>query len=328
MFIDRVKIEVVAGRGGNGCVSFRREKSVPRGGPDGGDGGDGGNVILEANRHLRTLLDFKYKSSFTAEDGKQGKGKNMAGKGGEDTVLQVPTGTLVRDAETQEILGDLVSPGQSLIVAKAGRGGKGNARFATSTDRAPRKRELGRDGEKRILALELKLIADVGIVGVPNVGKSTLLSKISRARPKIDSYPFTTLTPNLGLVRVGERHDFVAADIPGLIEGSHLGKGLGHEFLRHIERTKVVLFLLDASENDSGSDYQLLLREIELHGKDLVTKPRLLCFNKVDLLDVVKLDGLPREIDGREVLRISALRGEGLGALIDRLWQLLETQDV
>jgi len=328
MFIDRVKIEVVAGRGGNGCVSFRREKYVPRGGPDGGDGGDGGSVILEASKHLRTLLDFKFKSSFTAEDGDHGKGKNMAGKGGEDTVLQVPTGTLVRDAETQEILGDLVSPGQSLIVAKAGRGGKGNARFATSTDRAPRKRELGRDGEKRILALELKLIADVGIVGVPNVGKSTLLSKISRARPKIDSYPFTTLTPNLGLVRVGERHDFVAADIPGLIEGSHLGKGLGHEFLRHIERTKVVLFLLDASENDSGSDYQLLLREIELHGKDLVTKPRLLCFNKVDLLDVVKLDGLPREIDGREVLRISALRGEGLGALIDRLWQLLETQDV
>jgi GTP-binding protein len=325
MFIDRVKIEVVAGRGGNGCVSFRREKYVPRGGPDGGDGGDGGNVILEANKHLRTLLDFRFKSSFTAEKGEHGKGKNMAGKGGEDVVLHVPMGTLVRDAETKELLGDLVSSGETLVVAAGGRGGKGNARFASPADRAPRKRELGRDGERRILELELKLIADIGIVGAPNVGKSTLLSKISRARPKIDSYPFTTLAPNLGLVRVGQLHDFVAADIPGLIEGSHLGKGLGHEFLRHIERTKALLFLLDASETEPGSDYQLLLKEIELYGKDLVAKPRVLCFNKVDLLAEEKLMKLPQAIDGREILRISALKGEGLGELVNRLWQVLET---
>ena len=325
MFIDRVKIEVVAGRGGNGCVSFRREKHVPRGGPDGGDGGDGGNVILEANKHLRTLLDFKFKSIFMAPKGEHGKGKNMAGRGGEDIVLQVPIGTLVKDAEAQGILGDLVSAGQTLVVAKAGRGGKGNARFATATDRAPRKRESGREGETRILELELKLIADIGIVGVPNAGKSTLLSKISRARPKIDTYPFTTLTPNLGLVRVGELSDFVAADIPGLIEGSHSGKGLGHDFLRHIERTKALLFLLDASSTDPGSDHELLLKEIGLYGKDLVAKPRLLCFNKIDLLDEERLVKLPREIDGREVLRISALKGVGLGELVNRLWQLLET---
>ncbi|MCX5801118.1 MAG: GTPase ObgE [Candidatus Eisenbacteria bacterium] len=327
MFIDRVKIEVVAGHGGNGCVSFRREKCVPRGGPNGGDGGDGGNVILEANRHLRTLLDFKFKSSFVAEKGEHGKGKNMAGKGGEDVVLRVPMGTLVKDLETQENLADLVSSGQILVVAKAGRGGKGNARFATSTDRAPRKREMGREGERRLLELELKLIADVGIVGVPNAGKSTLLSKISRARPKIDDYPFTTLAPNLGLVRVGEQHDFVVADIPGLIEGSHLGKGLGHEFLRHIERTRVLLFLLDGSETIPGSDYQLLLKEIGLYGEELVTKPRLLCFNKVDLLDEGRLMRLPKEIDGREILRISALKGEGLGELINGLWRLLELQN-
>jgi len=328
MFIDRVKIEVVAGCGGNGCVSFRREKHVPRGGPDGGDGGDGGNVVLEANKHLRTLLDFKFKSIFTAQRGEHGKGKNMTGKNGADVVLHVPTGTLVRDAETHEILDDLVSPGQTSVVANAGQGGKGNARFATSTDRAPRKRELGRDGERRILELELKLIADVGIVGVPNVGKSTLLSKISKARPKIDSYPFTTLAPNLGLVRVGERNDFVAADIPGLIEGSHLGKGLGHEFLRHIERTKVLLLLLDASATDPGRDYELLLKEIELYGKDLAVKPRILSFNKIDLLDEEKLTRLPAEIDGIGVLRISALTGEGLGGLVSRLWQFLETQGV
>ena len=328
MFIDRVKIEVVAGCGGNGCVSFRREKHVPRGGPDGGDGGDGGNVVLEANKHLRTLLDFKFKSSFTAQRGEHGKGKNMTGKNGADVVLHVPTGTLVRDAETHEILDDLVSPGQTSVVANAGQGGKGNTRFATSTDRAPRKRELGRDGERRILELELKLIADVGIVGVPNVGKSTLLSKISKARPKIDSYPFTTLAPNLGLVRVGERNDFVAADIPGLIEGSHLGKGLGHEFLRHIERTKVLLLLLDASATDPGRDYELLLKEIELYGKDLAVKPRILSFNKIDLLDEEKLTRLPAEIDGIGVLRISALTGEGLGGLVSRLWQFLETQGV
>ncbi|UCF78900.1 MAG: GTPase ObgE [Candidatus Eiseniibacteriota bacterium] len=324
MFIDRVKMEVSAGNGGDGCVSFRREKHVPRGGPDGGDGGKGGSVLLEANRHMRTLLDFKFKRTFQAERGEHGKGSNMTGRRGDDVVLQVPLGTQVRDADTMERLGDLLTAGQTLLVAEGGRGGRGNARFATPTDRAPRRRETGGEGGRRVIELELKLIADVGIVGVPNVGKSTLLSRISRARPKIDSYPFTTLAPNLGLVRVEEMRDFVAADIPGLVEGAHAGKGLGHEFLRHVERTRVLLFLLDASEAEPGRDYGLLLEEIQRYGKGLAEKPRALCFNKVDLLDAEGLRRLPYEIGGVEVLRISALKEEGLRELVGRLWQLLE----
>ncbi|KPJ60771.1 MAG: GTPase CgtA [Latescibacteria bacterium DG_63] len=324
MFIDSVRIEAIAGSGGDGCVSFRREKHVPRGGPDGGDGGRGGSVILEANKHLRTLLDFKFRRTFKAQRGEHGKGNNMTGRGGENVVLHVPLGTQVVDAGTAEQLGDLVTPGQTLVVAEGGRGGRGNARFATSTDRAPRRREAGEEGQQRVVELELKLIADVGIVGVPNVGKSTLLSKISRARPKIDSYPFTTLAPNLGLVRVEETHDFVAADIPGLIEGAHAGKGLGHAFLRHIERTRILLFLLDASGAEPGSDYRVLLNEIERYGRDLAEKPRVLCFNKVDLLDDEKLSRLPEQVEGIEALRISALREEGLRDLVGRLWQLLE----
>jgi GTP-binding protein len=283
-------------------------------------------VILEADEHMRTLLDFKFKRIFKAARGAHGKGSNMTGRGGADVVLRVPLGTLVRDADTMEQLGDLVHSGQRLVVAEGGRGGRGNARFATSTNRAPRNREPGADGERRAVELELKLIADVGVVGVPNVGKSTLLSKISRARPKIDSYPFTTLSPNLGLVRVDDTQDFVAADIPGLIEGAHLGKGLGHEFLRHIERTKVILFLLDAGAAEPGSDYQLLLSEIESYGGDLLKKPRVLCFNKIDLLSDDELGDLPEGMDGIDTLRISALKGEGLGQLVGRLWQLLETE--
>jgi GTP-binding protein len=324
MFIDRVKIEVVAGSGGDGCVSFRREKHVPRGGPDGGDGGRGGSVVLEVDRHMRTLLDFKFKSIFKAGRGEHGKGSNMTGRGGDDVVLRVPVGTQVKDLDTMKQLEDLVEPGRRLVVAEGGRGGRGNARFATSTNRAPRNRERGTEGERRIVELELKLIADVGVVGVPNVGKSTLLSKISRARPKIDNYPFTTLAPTLGLVRVDEAQDFVAADIPGLIEGAHLGKGLGHDFLRHIERTRVLLFLLDAGDAEPGSDYRLLLNEIESYGRELVGKPRMLCFNKIDLLDDEQLGGLPEQINGIETLRISALSGHGLSELVGRLWQLLE----
>jgi GTP-binding protein len=241
-------------------------------------------------------------------------------------VIQVPAGTVVRDARTQGALADLVAPGERVLVAEGGRGGRGNARFATPTNRAPRRREEGREGGSRVIELELKLIADVGIVGVPNVGKSTLLSKISRARPKIDSYPFTTLSPNLGLVRVGEGSDFVAADIPGLIEGSHAGKGLGHEFLRHVERTRMLLFLLDASQEHPGSDYRLLAKEIETYGKGLVAKPRVLCFNKADLLDGESLSRLPGELDGMKVLRVSALRGEGLKELTASLWQVLKKQ--
>jgi GTP-binding protein len=326
MFIDKVKIEVSGGSGGNGCVSFRREKHVPRGGPDGGDGGRGGSVLLEASKHMRTLLDFKYRRVFRAERGEHGKGSNMAGRGGEDVVLKVPLGTQVRDAGTTENLGDLLTPGERLVVAEGGRGGRGNARFATSTDRAPRRSETGTEGQHRFIELELKLIADVGIVGAPNVGKSTLLSKISRARPKIDSYPFTTLSPNLGLVRVDELQDFVAADIPGLIEGAHVGKGLGHAFLRHIERTRVLLFLLDAGEAPPGSDYKLLVGEIEQYGANLTGKPRVLCFNKVDLLSDEELGSLPAKIDGMDVLTISALKESGLRELIGTLWRLLEAR--
>ncbi len=326
MFIDRAKIEVTGGRGGDGCVSFRREKYAPRGGPDGGDGGDGGSVVLEVSRHLRTLLDFKFRSVVKAQRGEHGKGNNMSGRAGDDILLPVPVGTVVRDCTSQEVLGDLTNPGERMVVAKGGRGGRGNARFATAVNRAPRIREKGQEGEARVVELELKIIADVGIVGIPNVGKSTLLSKISKARPKIDSYPFTTLSPNLGLVRVGELDDFVAADIPGLIEGAHAGKGLGHDFLRHIERTRVLLFLLDASLSEPGSDYELLVREIELYGKGLLAKPRVLCFNKVDLLGEDGQAGLPRELDGMEVLRVSALRGEGLKELALRLWKVLEHQ--
>jgi len=324
MFIDRAKIEVSAGRGGDGCVSFRREKFVPRGGPDGGDGGRGGSITLEADRHMRTLLDFRFKSLFKAEKGDHGQGNNKSGKGGADVVVKVPTGTVVKDTATQKVLADLVAPGERVLVAEGGRGGRGNARFATPTNQAPRRHEKGREGESRSIELELKLIADVGIVGVPNVGKSTLLSRISRARPKIDSYPFTTLSPNLGLVRVGEGSEFVAADIPGLIEGSHAGKGLGHEFLRHVERTRMLLFLLDASEEEPASDYRLLVKEVEAYGKGLVAKPRVLCFNKVDLLDAERLERLPAELDGLKVLRASALTGEGLGELTAGLWQVLQ----
>jgi len=326
MFIDRAKIEVSAGRGGDGCVGFRREKFVPRGGPDGGDGGNGGSITLEADRHMRTLLDFRFKSLFKAEKGDHGQGNNKSGKGGADVVIRVPAGTVVKDARTQEVLADLVAPGERVLVAEGGRGGRGNARFATPTNRAPRRHEPGREGESRTIELELKLIADVGIVGVPNVGKSTLLSKISRARPKIDSYPFTTLSPNLGLVSAGEGSDFVAADIPGLIEGSHAGKGLGHEFLRHVERTRMLLFLLDASEEEPGSDYRLLVKEVEAYGKGLVAKPRILCFNKVDLLDAERLARLPAELDGVKVLRASALTGEGLKELTASLWQVLQAE--
>ena len=326
MFIDRAKIEVSAGRGGDGCVSFRREKFVPRGGPDGGDGGRGGSVTLEADAHMRTLLDFRFKSLFKAEKGDHGQGNNKSGRSGADVVIRVPAGTVVKDARTQEVMADLVAPGERVLVAEGGRGGRGNAQFATPTNRAPRRHEDGREGESRTVELELKLIADVGIVGVPNVGKSTLLSKISRARPKIDSYPFTTLSPNLGLVSAGEGSDFVAADIPGLIEGSHAGKGLGHEFLRHVERTRMLLYLLDASEEDPGSDYRLLVKEVEAYGKGLVAKPRVLCFNKVDLLDGDGLGRLPAELAGEKVLRISAATGEGLKELTAVLWRVLQAE--
>lgn len=313
-FVDYAEISVKGGKGGLGCVSFRREKYVPKGGPDGGDGGDGGSVVIQVDPHLNTLLDFKYRRSYRAENGKNGKGKNQNGKKGEDVLIRVPPGTLVRDLDTEKLLSDLVSDGQSVVAAKGGKGGRGNAHFATSTERAPRKYETGQKGEQRRLSLELKVLADVGIVGYPNAGKSTLLARLSQAKPKIDDYPFTTLYPNLGLVRLKDYHSFILADIPGLIRGAHKGKGLGLEFLRHIQRTRVLIFLLDVTSPDLGDQFEALRDEMRLFDPKLLKKKAILALNKVDLLSQkdhkVSLNSqLPR-------CRISALTGEGLEKLL------------
>ena len=317
MLIDHVTITVVGGRGGDGCVSFRREKFVPRGGPDGGDGGKGGDVILRVNPHMRTLIDFRYRASFSGKRGAHGKGKKMSGPGGEDCLVEVPAGTLVKDALTGSIMADLTSHGQEFVAAHGGRGGRGNARFASSTDRSPRRFDEGGEGERRSLSLELKLLADVGVIGMPNAGKSTLLAAMSDAKPRVADYPFTTLEPHLGLVRTGEYDGFVMADIPGLIRGAHEGKGLGLKFLRHVERTGVLLFLLDASGLDPAGDYVALVHELEQYGGSLPDKPKIVCLNKIDLPGTER----PMDIEGLEVLRISALTGAGLESL---RWKLAE----
>jgi len=325
-FVDRVKIHVKAGDGGHGCVSFRREKYVPRGGPDGGDGGDGGDVILVADPQLHTLYDFYHQVHFRAENGRPGMGKKMKGRDGEDLLLRVPVGTVVRDAETGEILGDLVEPGQRLVVARGGRGGKGNARFATPTNQAPRYAERGRPGEERWLILELKLIADVGLVGLPNAGKSTLLSRISAARPKIADYPFTTLTPNLGVVSLSDERTFVVADLPGLIEGAHRGVGLGLEFLRHVERTRALCQVIDATSEDPLRDFEVVEKEMALYHPELPQKPRAVALNKIDLLaDRTVLEPVRRALEerGHTVHFISAVTGEGVRELLETLWRLI-----
>lgn len=330
-FVDQAKIYVKAGDGGAGCVSFRREKYVPRGGPDGGDGGDGGDVILIADPQIHTLYDFYHQVHFYAENGKPGMGKRMKGKDGEDLLLRVPLGTVVRDGETGEILGDLIRPGQTLIVAKGGKGGRGNAHFATPTRQAPKFAEKGQPGEERWLILELKLIADVGLVGLPNVGKSTLLSKITSAKPKIADYPFTTLQPNLGVVFLNEGETFVVADIPGLIEGAHKGLGLGHEFLRHIERTRVLLYVLDITREDAlNQDFINLQRELYLYNPILLKKDFLIAFNKVDLLKreereekIQRLKSLFNPELRNRIYVISAVTGEGLKDLLYALVQII-----
>ena len=327
LFIDRVKIYVKGGRGGNGAVAFLREKYRPRGGPAGGDGGKGGDVILVATKSKHTLLDFKYKKHFKAQNGEHGKGKNQKGKDGEDLVINVPVGTIVKEAETEEILCDLVEEGQRCVVAKGGRGGRGNAHFATPTNQAPRYAEPGEEGEERWIILELKLIADVGIVGLPNAGKSTLLSKLTKARPKIADYPFTTITPNLGVMELDEERRLVLADIPGLIENAHKGAGLGHEFLRHIERTKFLLHLIDVSdsrERDPVEAFDLVNRELELYSPELAKKPQIVVANKIDALsDRGLLDKLRNYFESRgyESYAISAVTGEGLEELKEALWR-------
>ncbi len=321
-FVDQVRIRVKAGDGGNGCVSFRREKYVPKGGPDGGDGGKGGDVILQADSQLATLLDLSYPQQFRAQKGTHGKGKNQTGKNGEDLIIRVPVGTIVLDDESGEVLQDLLFDGQQFIAAAGGRGGRGNARFATPTHRTPRHAEKGERGEERWLRLDLKLLADVGLIGFPNAGKSTLLSKISSARPKIGDYPFTTLAPNLGVVEREDGRPFVVADIPGLIEGASKGSGLGLTFLRHVERTKLLVHLLDLSGEPPQNPmkaFNTLNRELEAYHPSLIEKVQIVALNKIDLPSVrERAEGAKREFEkiGHRLYAISGKTGEGVDELI------------
>jgi GTP-binding protein len=321
-FIDFARIHVKAGDGGAGSVSFRREKFVPKGGPDGGNGGRGGSIILRANSHLNTLLDFQFRTRYTAERGAHGMGARKTGKSGKDLLLDVPVGTIVRDVATGEVLGDLAHAGEKLVVARGGAGGRGNAEFATSTNQAPREYEVGERGEEREIELELKLIADVGLVGFPNAGKSTLISVISAAKPKIADYPFTTLVPNLGIVRVDEGASFVVADIPGLIEGAHEGRGLGIQFLRHIERTKVLVFLLDGTRDDVKADFRVLCNELGLFNKALLKKPAIIAITKIDAVDDAKLRKMQSvRFKGVPTHLISSVAGIGVEELVKEMWK-------
>lgn len=326
MFFDEARILVRSGDGGSGCVSFRREKYVPYGGPNGGNGGAGGDVYVVASAHLATLIDFKKRKHFRAGRGAHGSSNNKQGARGADLEIAVPPGTLVRDAQTGELLADLVEAGQRVLVARGGRGGRGNASFATPTNQAPRIAENGEPGHERWITLELRLIADVGIVGVPNAGKSTLLSAVSAARPKIADYPFTTLEPNLGVAEVDQR-SFVLADIPGLIEGAHHGAGLGHTFLRHIERTRVLIHLLDGLSADPLADWRQIRRELQLYDPALVAKPEIVALNKLDVPEVRERWPQVRaslEAEGAEAMAISAATGEGTRDLLRRVAMILE----
>jgi GTPase len=322
MFVDQIDIFVKGGDGGAGCVSFRREKYVPRGGPDGGDGGDGGSVWLEADPALTTLLDFHYKRHYHAERGTHGEGSNRHGATGQDLVLRVPIGTVVTDRATGELIGDLAVPGQRVLAIAGPRGGRGNARFASSTNRAPRRADLGRPGPERWLHLELKLLADVGVVGFPNAGKSTLVSRLSAARPKIADYPFTTLEPTLGIVRVDDERSFVIADLPGLIPGAATGKGLGHQFLRHTERTRLLLHVLDLDPQtgrDPLDDHAALNRELLAYSPELAARPQLIVANKSDLPEAApRRERIERHCAARELpfFVISAATGAGLADLV------------
>ena len=323
MFIDRAVVHVVGGAGGAGACSFRREKFVPKGGPDGGDGGSGGSVFVRADPNLATLLDYRYRTHWKAERGQHGKGKNMTGRSGVDLYLPVPPGTEIRDGDTGEVLGELLERDDSLVVATGGRGGRGNARFATPTHQSPREWEPGEYGQERTLELVLKLIADVGLLGEPNAGKSTLLSVVSAARPKIADYPFTTLEPYLGVVGLSDSRSFVVADIPGIIEGAHAGKGLGLKFLQHVERTRVMAVLIPVDSPDPQATYDLLLHEAALYSPELAAKPHVVVLTKLDLL---RLDTPLPSIHTRgdaPVVAISAVTGAGVPELLETLWQTI-----
>ena len=324
MFIDEAKIRVKAGDGGNGCMAFRREKFVPRGGPSGGDGGKGGDVVMESSERHNTLVHFRFNPEHTAERGRHGEGSNRTGREGGDVVLKVPVGTIVYDDETGEKAFEFTSADQRFVIARGGRGGRGNARFATSVHQAPREHEAGRPGEEHTYRLELKLLADVGLVGYPNVGKSTLISRISSARPKIADYPFTTLEPNLGVVAVGDARDeisFVVADIPGLIEGAHTGAGLGMQFLRHIERTRLLVHLVDVSDasgrDDVTKDVEVILGELASFGAHLEDKPMIMVASKIDVVNKDKLAALKKYAKKKKLklYEISAVTGKGIEEL-------------
>ena len=330
MFFDVAEVYLKAGDGGNGAVSFRREKYIPNGGPDGGDGGNGGNIVFKVDMGLRTLVDFRYKRKYVAQNGERGGGKNCSGRSGQDLVVRVPLGTLVKDKETGRILADLSREGQEEIIVKGGKGGWGNQHFATPTRQAPNFARNGTPGEERMVVLELKLLADVGLIGFPNVGKSTLLSVVSAARPKIADYHFTTLTPNLGVVSLGEGASFVMADIPGLIEGAHEGAGLGHQFLRHIERTRLLIHVVDISEadgRDAISDVDVINRELEKYNPELSKRPQIIAANKVDALtDMSRLERFKCEMEGRgyRVFALSAATKKGVDELIRYAYERLK----
>ncbi len=324
MFVDEALIYVAGGNGGNGCMAFRREKFVPRGGPSGGDGGDGGTVYLRASHHLNTLLTFRYNPRYAAERGGHGEGSNRHGRNGADCVVDVPVGTLVYDADTGECLADLTTDGQMVAVARGGRGGRGNARFANSVNRAPRRHEPGQPGERRTLRLELKLLADVGLVGYPNAGKSTFIAAVSAARPKIADYPFTTLVPNLGVVGLEDYRSFVIADIPGIIEGAHEGRGLGLQFLRHIERTRLLLHLVDVSAmavHDPVTAYDAIEHELARYDPELAARPRLVVATKQDIADPARTAALKQHCQqlGVPCFSVSAVTGEGIPPLIQQV---------
>ena len=329
MFIDEIDVFVKGGDGGAGCVSFRRESFVPRGGPDGGDGGDGGTIFLEADPSITTLIDFHYQRHYTAERGRHGEGSNRHGRSGNDTVLRVPLGTAVRDRDSGAPIGDLTQAGERLVVAKGARGGRGNARFASSTNRAPRRADLGRAGESRWIHMELKLLADVGVIGLPNAGKSTLVSRVSAARPKIADYPFTTLTPTLGIVRVDDHRSFVIADVPGLIAGAAEGKGLGHRFLRHVERTRLLVHLVDldpTNGRDPIGDFRTISEELAAYSGDLARRPQIVVANKAELPGTEERRAALEAFCAARALpfhAISAVSGMGLQSLVNDVAQRL-----
>ena len=320
VFVDIAKINVSSGKGGNGCVAFRREKHVPKGGPSGGDGGRGGDAIVKVDANLFTLQDLKYRKRYSAENGKNGSGSQKTGCDGNSVTIPVPLGTVVLDAITKKIIADLVEANQSVIIAYGGRGGRGNSHFATSTRQAPRYAESGKPGEEKLLIFELKILSDVGLVGLPNSGKSTLLSKLTTARPKIADYPFTTLTPNLGIVKYSEYRSFLMADIPGLIEGAHEGKGLGLRFLRHLERTKILVFLIESIDPKPGETYKILNDELNKYFSGFSKCLRIIAFSKSDLVG----NSVNLEIDSIENMPISAVTGAGLDIFVRKVVKLLD----